>query len=164
MRIFKSAGCLTPAAIFIYGVVGVLLLSQFGGQGLNYLASMGWEQVPGTVVSSEVEDAWDTTGDRYVPQVTYTYEVDGTTYEGTQIDLRDTLYIASVDDAEQLVARYPVGASVMPYVDPANPSSAVLDRQLPGAMAGILITAVLLCLLSIGLGIRHLLVKRKQTD
>jgi hypothetical protein len=156
MRILKSAGCLTPIAALIYGIVGILLLSQFGGQTLNYIRSMGWEQVPGTVESTSVEDVWDTTGDRYDAQIVYTYDVDGTTYEGDQIDLRGSVYAGNRDDADELLAPYPAGESVMVYVDPADPTRAVLDRNMPGAIWAIAGTGVMLILLSLGLGIRYL--------
>ena len=91
MRILQSMGCLAPAVIVIYGFVGVLLLTQFGGQVLNYLTSMGWEQAPGTIVSTQIEDSSDTTGERYAGRVIYTYEVDGVIYEGDQLDLRGLL-------------------------------------------------------------------------
>lgn len=161
MRFVQSAGCLTPAAMVFYAVVGLLLLGQFGGQVLNYLGSMGWEQVPGTVVSSGVEDAWDTTGERYAGRVLYTYEVDDVRYEGDQLDLRGQTYVGHREDAEQLVAPYPVGASVMIYVDPADPTRAVLTRDLPGAILGFVGVGSVLVLLSLGLGIRHFATRRQ---
>lgn len=162
MRFLQSIGCATPIAILFYGLVGVLLLTQFGDPALNYVRSIGWEQVPGTVISSEVEDAWDTTGDRYTGQIIYTYEVDGVTYEGTQIDLRGQVYTGNRADAEQLLAPYPVGASVMPYVDLSDPSRALLDRDLPGATWGIIGTGAVLLLLSLGLGIGFLVSRRQR--
>lgn len=156
MRLLQSIGCLTPAAILIYGVLGMFLLGQFGGQVLNYLRSMGWEQVPGIIVSSEVEDAWDTTGERYVGRVVYTYEVNGVTYEGNQLGLRGPVYVGNPEGAARLLTPYPVGASVMPYVNPANPTHAVLDRSLPSAVWGLVGVGSALVLLSLGLGARHL--------
>lgn len=163
MRFFQSLGCLTPAAIVFYAVIGVLFLGQFGGQALNYLTSMGWQQVPGTIVSSEVVDAWDTTGDRYVGQVLYTYEVDGVTYEGSQLSLQGTVYVGSREDAERLLLPYPAGTAVMPYVDPANPERAVLDRTLPNAIWVFTGMGSALVLLSLGLGIRYFANRRQPT-
>ena len=162
MRFLQSVGCVTPVAMGIYAVVGLLLLAQFGGQALNYIRSMGWEQVPGTIVYSEVEDAWDTTGDRYAGQVIYTYEVNGVTYEGSQIDLRGSTYFGNREDAEQLVDPYPVGASVMLHVDLAEPTRAVLDRDVPGAVWGIVGVGATLLLLSLVLGIRHFSSRRNS--
>lgn len=161
MRFLRSVGCLTPVAIVIYGVLGVLLLGQFGGQTLNYLGSMGWEQVPGTIVSSEVEDAWDTTGERYIGRVAYTYEIDGVTYEGDELDLRGAIFVRNRDDAERRLIPYPVGASVMVYVDPDDPTRAVLNRSLPDAIWAFAGLGGILVLLSFGLGIQQV-VKRRQ--
>lgn len=155
MRVFKAAGCLEPIAIFAYGVVGLLLLAQFGGEVVNYLGSTGWTQVSGTVVSNDVEDVWDTTGDRYAAQVVYTYEVDGTTYEGDQLSLRGTIYTGNQEDAERIVAPYPPGTAVTPYVNPADPTQAVLERDVPGAILGIVAAGVVLLLLSVSLGVRQ---------
>lgn len=163
MRFVQSIGCLTPAAIVIYGIIGVLFLAQFGGQAVNYITTIGWQQVPGTIVASEVEDAWDTTGERYAGRVLYTYEVDGVTYEGTQLDLRSSLYVGNREDAEELLIPYPVGAAVMPYVDPANPTRAVLDRSLPNAVWGFVGVGAVLVVLSLGLGVRHFTSRRQQT-
>jgi len=162
MRFLQSAGCLTPVATLIYGFVGLLLLAQFGDPALNYLRSMGWEQVPGTVVQNAVVDAWDTTGDRYIGQVVYTYEVNGVTYEGNHIDLRGQTYLGNRDEAEQLVAPYPVGTSVMPYIDPTDPTRSVLQRDLPGATWGIVGVGSVFLLLSVALGFRYLASRRQN--
>ena len=163
MRLLQSLGCLTPVAILIYGVLGILLLGQFGTQPLNYLRTMGWQQVPGTIISSEVEDAWDTTGERYGARVVYTYEVDGITYEGNQLDLRGTTYVGNRQDAAELLIPYPVGASVMPYVNPDDPARSVLDRSLPGAIWAFVGLGIALILFSLGLGVRQLASRRQSS-
>lgn len=160
MRLLQSMGCLAPVAALLYGVVGLLILGQFGGQALNFLASMNWEQVEGTVVSSSIEDEWDTTGERYIGRLLYTYEVAGVAYEGTQLNLQGQIYLGNQDDAEQLLAPYPVGASVMPYVNPNDPTQAVLDRSLPNASWVLLGIGAGLVLLSIAVGLRVAFSKR----
>lgn len=164
MRFLQSIGCLTPAAILAYGVVGVLLLGQFGGQAVNYLQSMGWEQVPGTIIASEVVDEWDTTGERYTGRVIYTYEVDGVMYEGDQLDLRGTTYLGNEEDAEELLTPYPVGGSVMPYVDPADPTQAVLTRTIPDAIWGFVGVGGVLLLTSLSLGVWQVVNRRKTAS
>jgi len=161
MRFLQSIGCITPAAIVIYGIVGVLFLAQFGDPVLNYVRSLEWEQVSGTIISSQVDDEWDTTGDRYIGRVVYTYEVNGMTYEGDQINLSGPTYVGTRADAERLLLPYPVGASVTPYVDPNDPTRAVLDRNLAGATWGIVGVGIAFLLLSIGLGTRHLASRKR---
>lgn len=135
MQSEQKAGCFVGlAAIAVYGVVGFLLLWQFGGQVINYFNSMNWQQVSGIVIVSEIEDVSDTSGERYTGRIIYTYEIERVTYEGNQVDLRGTIYVGNRDDAEQLVAPYPVGTSVMPYVDFNNPTRSVLDRHMLSAV------------------------------
>lgn len=162
MRFLQSIGCLTPVAIVMYGIVGALLLWQFGGQAVNYLGSMGWEQASGTIIFSEVESAWDTTGERYLARVVYTYEIDGETYQGDQLDLRAPTYVRSRDDAEQILAPYPIGASVTLYVDPSDPSRTVLTRDMPGAVWVFVGVGSAFVLFSVGFGIQTL-VRRRQS-
>jgi hypothetical protein len=155
MRSRKPAGCLAaPVAIIIYGGLGLLLLWQFGGQVWNYFTSADWQQVNGTVISSEVVDAWDTSGERYTPQVIYTYEIDATSYDGRQVNLQGDLYFGNELDAQQIIAPYPVGTTVRPYVDPSDPTRSVLERDLPTTVWWFVSIGLLLVLLSIGLGIR----------
>ena len=164
MRSGQSAGCLTaPIALIIYGGLGFLLLWQFGGQVWSYFTSMDWQQVDGTVISSEVVDAWDTSGERYTPQIIYTYEIDATSYEGRQVNLQGDLYLGNQLDAEQIIAPYPVGATVRPYVDPSDPTRSVLERDLPTAVWWFVVIGLLLVLLSIGLGIRAI-TQRSSAD
>jgi hypothetical protein len=147
--------------MLIYGVLGVLLVGQFGGPILNYLRSIGWEQVSGTIIFSEVQEEWDTTGDRFVGRVIYTYEVDGVAYEGDQLDLRGTTYVGNRQDAVELLIPYPVGATVTPYVDPSDPARAVLDRSLPGATWGFVGLGGTLLLFSAILGVRQFRSRRQ---
>lgn len=162
MRFLQSMGCLAPATIMIYGVIGLLILWQFGGQILNYFGSMGWEQTPGMIVSSEVIEEWDTTGNRYVGQVVYTYEADGVTHEGNQLNLGGTTYLGNPDDAARLIAPYSVGTSVMPYVDPTDPTRAVLDRHIADAVWWLVGIGGALVLLSLGLGTRHIVINNQR--
>lgn len=162
MRFLQSIGCLTPVAILLYGVAGMFLLVQFGGEALNYLRTTGWEQVPGTVVSSSVEDVWDTTGDRYAARIIYTYTVDGDQYRGDRLNLRDSTNLANAEDAQERLDPYPVNTSVMVYFNPDDPTDAVLDRSLPGAIWAFVGVGGVLVLLSLILGAYHLMNRQKD--
>jgi len=164
MRFLQSIGCLTPVAILFYGVAGMFLLGQFGGEAVDYLRTMGWEQVPGTVTYSEVEDVWDTTGDRYAAHIIYTYEVAGESYEGEQLSLRDSSNLANEEDAAARLEPYPVNTSVMVYFNPDDPVNAVLDRDLPGAIWGFVGVGGVLLLLSLSLGVRHVLTRQQAPE
>lgn len=153
----QSMGCLVaPVAIIIYGILGFLLLWQFGGKIVNYVNTMDWQQVEGTVTSRSVEDGSDLTGEHYNATISYTYEVDGEMYEGNTLDLRGVINVGNRDDAEALIAPYPVGASVMPYVDMTNPTRSVLTRDIQTGIWVLSGIGGFLALLSIILGIRYM--------
>ena len=157
MRLLQSMGCFAPVAILIYGIVGFLILSQFGGQIVNYIRSMNWQQVSGEIIVSGIENASDTSGERYTGNVIYSYEFDGLTYEGDQINLFGNIYVGNRDDAEQMIAPYPVGRTVNPYVNPNNPALSVLDRNVTNAVWGLVGVGCILVLLSLGSATRYLL-------
>ncbi|MGB7342071.1 MAG: DUF3592 domain-containing protein [Phototrophicaceae bacterium] len=160
MRLLQSMGCFAPVVILIYGIVGFLILSQFGGQVFNYFRSTNWQQVSGTIMASNIENASDTSGERYTGNVIYTYEFDDVTYEGNQINLFGNIYVGNRDDAEQMIAPYPVGISVNPYINPNNPVQSVLDRSVSDAIWGLVGLGSILAFLSLSLGTRYLLGNR----
>ncbi|GAB5494316.1 MAG: hypothetical protein Phog2KO_45310 [Phototrophicaceae bacterium] len=156
MRATKSKGCFLPVAIFFCGVLGILILSQFGGQILNYLRSTNWQQSSGTIVSSTVESVFETSGERFVGNVVYVYDFENMTYEGDQVNFFGTIYVGNQGDAQQMIAPYPVGSTVTLYVDPNDPTQSVLDRDVSGIIWALVGFGIILTLLSIGLAIRHL--------
>jgi hypothetical protein len=90
-----------------------------------------WREVTGTILKSEVKFDWEF----YQPVVEYQYEVDGISYRGDTIVLGPLIQFNWKGPAIRLVERFPVGASVTVYVDPAYPRRASLqpsvDRNLP---------------------------------
>jgi hypothetical protein len=62
------------------------------------------------------------------PQVEYLYHVGGRTYRGQRVTIGER---TAGFELESILARYPVGAAVTVYYDPANPQTAVLERDLP---------------------------------
>lgn len=93
----------------------------------------------------------------YAPQVTYRWRVNGETFigdryrigEGSSLPWHETR-----QEAEQAAASFPEGTELTIYVDPKNPSSAVMNRS---ASPWVLVPTVLaaLCLAGSGLGFRH---------
>ena len=159
----QSMGCLVaPVAIIIYGILGFILLWQFGGKIVNYVNTMNWQQVEGMITSRGVEDVSDLTGEHYNATISYTYEVDGETYDGDTLDLRGVINVGNRDDAEALIAPYPVGASVMPYVNMDNPTQSVLTRDIQTGIWVLVGFGAFLVLLSAGLGGRYIISTRNQ--
>jgi hypothetical protein len=153
MKALENIGCVSPIAIVLYGVAGALLLFQYSGKVVNYVATTGWQTTSGEVVRSGVVDAWDTTGDRFVPEVEYTYTVDGETLTGGQIDLRGDVFYGNEDAAALQVEPYPAGTVVTVQFNPADPAQSVLTREVIPAVWWFTGVGLGLLTLSVGLGI-----------
>jgi hypothetical protein len=80
-----------------------------------------WVQVPGTIIDSRVEQ-----GETISARLQYHYEYEGSLFQGSRIC---SLLVEVIwpQRAEAWVARYPPGAAVTVYVNPADPRFAVLE-------------------------------------
>ena len=91
-------------------------------------ASLAWRSAQGRVLKSRVEVSGGevTSVSAYV---LYEYEVQGQTYQSTQIKAGDRfIRSGSSRDAYQTVDQYPPGTLVTVYYDPANPAESALER------------------------------------
>jgi hypothetical protein len=99
----------------------------------NARASAAWPTTQGQITASEIEHSRDSEGDdSYTPRVTYTYQVNGLSYESYMIKYGETSY-GNEGTALEILSRYPVGQAVNVYYDPTNPDRAVLE---PGVSGG----------------------------
>jgi Protein of unknown function (DUF3592) len=93
--------------------------------------STEWPAVAGVVVDTRA--VWSSSprsGRSYWPLVHYRYSVDGTTYGGDRVSFRADYGRA---DAEDAVAKYPVGSTVSIFYSPGVPQRSVLE---PGTWHG----------------------------
>jgi hypothetical protein len=130
----------------ILGACGIVLLIR---RRRTYLAIPQWPHTQGRVTSSSFMETWEA-GHTYTPIIKYTYEVDGTTYEGdayTFVEMRTEKKIAA-----EIVDALPQGLPVKVYYDPSKPSRAVLlpknDPQ-TGVFSFLLATVTVLTLAGI---------------
>lgn len=94
---------------------------------LTSLRTLLWDETPCTIVKSEVEEHPDAadSSEAYRFKVAYTYTVDGQRYTS---DRYRHGYSGSskIAEARKLADRYPVGSPAICYVNPGQPSSAML--------------------------------------
>jgi hypothetical protein len=106
-------------------------------------ASTGWPTVTGTVTSSTTAKVMF----RKQPRVTYSYEVNGTSFTGNRISFAGG-YPPKETDA--ILNRYPVGKKVVVAHAPGDPAQATLEtgsnRQVTAEMRLLLICLVLIIL------------------
>jgi hypothetical protein len=148
-------------AITILGAVcGVIFILGFIGVGIFLIyrsvqsrkraeASQGWPSTVGQISESRVSHSvhTDTDGDSrdsYTPTVEYTYQVAGQEYTGGDITFGFKQGYGNASKAQTVVGKYPVGAQVSVYYDPADPQQAVLERQAGGYGVGLVLGIIFL--------------------
>ena len=92
-------------------------------------AAQTWPGTMGTVLSSSVQSRRSGNSTSTYPVVIYQYQVSGQTYQGQTIKAGEQFFsVRIMGDAQATVARYPIGAQVMVYYNPADPKESALER------------------------------------
>lgn len=92
-------------------------------------AAQSWRGTMGVVLSSSVQVRRTGKSSSDIPVVVYQYQVNGQTYQGQTIKAGEQFFnIRIIGQAQETVRRYPVGAQVMVYYNPANPQESALER------------------------------------
>jgi len=84
--------------------------------------TLSWPQASGKIVESRADIQG--VGDDFTKKarIVYSYEVNGTPFNGSRLGG------TGMQTPDMLVKKYPVGATVQVFFDPADPASAVLER------------------------------------
>lgn len=107
-----------------FGLIGVAMLAYAWRLSVRARASTAWLPVEARILDSEVVSERGGTP-YFFPRVTYRYEVQGLAYHSSNVVLVKVEYAQA--EAHAIVERYPAGARVLAYVDPADPRTAVLE-------------------------------------
>lgn len=123
-------GCLVAfGSVFLLVGLGVLTF-LFLVPIYRSVSARHWPHVQGVVSASAVQRHSGDDGDTYSIEIRYRYHVAGRAYEGSRYDT--TVGSSSGYDAKQrIVAKFPPGAHVEVFYDPADPSNALLSTAIP---------------------------------
>jgi hypothetical protein len=143
----RVAGYLFCGAFFLIGLVVLYFITI--RPVWNMLDARGWPTVPAVVTASQLHVNHDSDGSTYRIDITFRYEVDGRSYSSDTYDFMSFFSSSGRSGKQAIVDAHPVGKSVTAYVDPADPTRAVLSRSPSHAMWFGLIPAVFVL---IGLG------------
>lgn len=116
-------------------LVGLMFVLIGGGIGwfafarpvLKIQQARSWSAVPCEIVSSRVKSHRSSDGTTYSVEITYRYEFAGRTYTSDRYKFMGGSSSGRSGKAK-VVARYPPGSQATCYVDPADPSEAVIER------------------------------------
>lgn len=119
---------------FFFVIGSVVTYVTLIGPLLGVYAARDWITTPCTIVSSNVESHSDSDGTTYSVAITYRYQVRGTTYTSDRYSFV-TGSSSGRSGKAAVVAKYPAGSDARCYVDPDDPSEAVIQRGLTAGMA-----------------------------
>lgn len=95
------------------------------------LHSRSFTPTPASILSSEIEEHSSTDGTTYSPKITYRYSAAGAEHTSDRYSFGD-MATSSHRRAKDATLRYPAGATITAYVDPADPSRATLRTGIEG--------------------------------
>lgn len=142
----SGAGCL---ALFfgLFLLAGLGLLPFLGRPVVQAIGARSWPEVPCTILESRVESHSGDDSTTYSVEVRYEYEVDGRLYRSDRYRFMGGSS-SGYDGKAEVVAGLPAGSRKVCYVDPKDPSRAVLDRSLG---AWVLLSLIPLLFIAVGL-------------
>jgi Protein of unknown function (DUF3592) len=156
------AGCLAGFfALFFF--FGLGFFGFFLAPAMQVLKARSWTAARCTVLASEVESHSGSDSATYSVAVRYRYQVDGVAYESDRYEFLGGSS-SGYEHKQDIVERYPPGSRPICWVDPADPTQAVLERGLTRGYLFALIPGVFMLVGGGGAALALLAGRRRQPD
>jgi Protein of unknown function (DUF3592) len=124
-----GAMCAMVVPVAVLGGIGIYVYRRRRMRDAVREAAQSWPSTMGVVVASTIRVTRTHRSRSETPVVAYQYQVDGQPYVGKVVKAGEQFFSARLHgDAQRTVDRYPVGAQVTVFYDPANPADSVLER------------------------------------
>ena len=125
-----GAICATVVPIAVFVGLAIFLYRRSKMRDAARQSAQSWVNTMGVVTMSTLQIRRSGNNSRSeVPVVGYQYQVNGQTYTGGTIRAGEQYFNFRVwGEARKVVERYPVGAQVMVYYNPANPAESALEK------------------------------------
>lgn len=114
----------------LFLLLGLWFALAMGTSHLRQIRAGGFVAVSAVVIDARVAE-WGSRPRNFGPAITYRYRIDGVEHTADRYQFSGEGW-RSREAAAATVARYPVGATVTAYADPADPANAVLNNARPG--------------------------------
>lgn len=140
----------STSVVPVVGVILIMALLAGRGRGAAKRAQ-SWPTTPGQIMFSGTEPRRSHSGEggyhtSHYPIVQYAYQINGQVFQSNKLHIGSEVGYGMKRHAEKIVASFPIGAVVPVYVNPQNPSEAVLK---PTAPASKILTWVILLMVGI---------------
>jgi hypothetical protein len=124
-----GAACTIIVPVLLLGGVGFFLYKRSQQSNAARQAAQSWLSTTGMVLMSSVQSRRSGNSTSTFPVVVYQYEVNGKTYQSQTIKAGEQfMNVRILGQADATAARYPIGANVTVYYNPANPAESALER------------------------------------
>jgi ribosomal protein L35AE/L33A len=124
-----GAVCSVILPILFIGGFGYFIYKRNQQSASYRQAAQSWQSTSGMVLMSTVQSRRSGNSTHVFPVVAYQYDVNGKTYQGKTIKAGEQfLNVRLAGQAQATVERYPAGATVTVYYNPANPAESALER------------------------------------
>jgi len=122
-----ATGCLVVffSVFAIFGALGFWMTAV--KPLLSLVSARSWREASCVVLSSQVAESSNSKSITYKVDILFSYSVDGRSYQSKQYRFGD-FFSSGREGKEEIVARFPPGTQTACWVDPADPSRAVIDR------------------------------------
>lgn len=121
--------CATILPIIILVGLGIFLYRRSQQGSAAKQAAQSWPSTMGTVLMSSVQSKHTGKSHSIYPVVVYQYTVNGKGYQSQTIKAGEQFFnVRIIGQAQETVSRYPIGAQVLVYYNPANPQESALER------------------------------------
>ena len=124
------------AGLIFCGIFALVGLGFFYGfflrPAMQVWSAGDWPAVECTITHSRVHVNRDSDGDTYRIDIGYRYEYAGQSYASDRYDFLSFMASSGRSGKEAIVRRYPVGQAATCFVNPDDPSEAILSRQWRG--------------------------------
>ena len=124
----RKPGKANPIVLgLLFIILGGFVFFMWGLPPMKYAAaSKEWPAVQGKITRSEVDTYRKDGKTQYLPDIAYTYTVEGRNYSSSKVTVGDPPSTSNISPAKRLQAEYPVGNEVEVYYDPGVHSSSTL--------------------------------------
>ena len=124
-----GAACTIIVPVLLLGGIGFFLYKRSQQSNTARQAAQSWLSTTGPVLMSSVQSRRSGNSTSTFPVVVYQYEVNGKTHQSQTIKAGEQfMNVRILGQADATAARYPIGANVTVYYNPANPAESALER------------------------------------
>ncbi len=124
-----GAICATVVPLIVLVGLGIFIYRRSQQGKAAKETAQSWPGTMGTILMSSVQSKHTGRSLSIYPVVVYQYEVNGKKYQSQTIKAGEQYFnVRIMGQAQETVNRYPIGAQVMVYYNPANPQDSALER------------------------------------